>query len=379
MEYDYVVVGGGIYGTGAAWELAKRGADVGLFEAETIASGASGGLGKRGVRANGRDPRELPLMDLAYDLWPVLGDEIGAETGYERTGHLTLYEQESGGLSGGYVSAPARRWLQEQNGVPTDLLDAEEVRTREPNVSEDVIGALYCPKDGVADHTSTTRGLAAAVEEHGGEVHEETPIVGVERNGNEVTAVTTEGGERVGVSEELLLLSNVDVPRMIDDEFDTTLPVWRIIPQVLSTEPLETVPVKHLIGHDSRTLALKEIPGNRVMISGGWRGTWDEAAGRGEVIQEQVEANVREAVATYPTLADASVESADASRPETSSIDGVPIIGRLPDIENMLFATGWTGHGFAISLAVNQFLADWALTGTRPERLAPFGYERFVE
>lgn len=76
MRYDYVV-GGGIYGAGTAWELAAQGAEVGLFEAETIAIGASGGLGKRGIRANGRDSQELPLMELAYDLWPDLSDEIG--------------------------------------------------------------------------------------------------------------------------------------------------------------------------------------------------------------------------------------------------------------------------------------------------------------
>ena len=32
-----------------------------------LPSGASGGPGKRGVRANGRDVRELPLMRMAYE------------------------------------------------------------------------------------------------------------------------------------------------------------------------------------------------------------------------------------------------------------------------------------------------------------------------
>ena len=68
---DYVIVGGGIHGCAVAWELATRGADVLLLEAKSIASGASGGLGERGVRANGRDLRELPLMRLAYDIWPT--------------------------------------------------------------------------------------------------------------------------------------------------------------------------------------------------------------------------------------------------------------------------------------------------------------------
>ncbi len=67
MRADFVIVGGGIYGVATAWELARGGADVLVLEARDIASGASGGLGKRGVRANGRDIRELPLMRAAYD------------------------------------------------------------------------------------------------------------------------------------------------------------------------------------------------------------------------------------------------------------------------------------------------------------------------
>ena len=73
---DFVIVGGGVYGAGVAWELARRGAEVLLVEAQRVASGASGGLGKRGVRANGRDLRELPLMRLAYELWPSFADLV---------------------------------------------------------------------------------------------------------------------------------------------------------------------------------------------------------------------------------------------------------------------------------------------------------------
>ena len=108
---DFVIVGGGVYGCGVAWELAKRGAEVLLLEAKTIASGASGGLGKRGVRANGRDVSELPLMRLAYERWPTLHEEIGAETGYVRSGHLLLIEREPE-----YRTLAARAWLQTQQG-----------------------------------------------------------------------------------------------------------------------------------------------------------------------------------------------------------------------------------------------------------------------
>src|SRR5262249_30474169 len=197
MGYDFVVMGGGVSGCAAAWELVRRGARVLVLEARTVASGASGGLGKRGVRAGGRDPRELPLMRLAYDLWPALADEIGAATGYERTGLLHYFEREPDDLDGGWASAPARAWVQHQCGIVTEVLDRDAVRALEPDVCDAVSGALYCPDDGIADHTATTRGLAAAAARLGAEIREGIAVCGLERVGDRVRAVVTAEGEHI--------------------------------------------------------------------------------------------------------------------------------------------------------------------------------------
>jgi sarcosine oxidase subunit beta len=378
MQRDYVIVGGGVYGTGVAWELARRGADVLLLEAGTVAGGASGGPGKRGVRANGRDGRELSLMRLAYDLWPKLADEIGAATGYERTGHLQLIERTPAAPSDALRSAPARQWLQQQHGIPTELLDREGVLRLEPYVSDNVIAALYCPDDGVADHTATTRGLAQAAARLGAEIREQTRVTGLEREGERVTAVITEGGERIGVNRSVLLLSNTDVPDFVRRHLGVTLPVWHCFFQVLVTEPVEPPPLRHLIGHDSRVLALKAAPGGGVMVTGGWLGRWNAERGRGETIPEQVRGNFAEAVAVYPALEGVAIAEADASRKESLCVDDIPIIDRLPGASNMLVGCGWSGHGFAISLAVARLLADWAYDGERPGLLRPFSYARFL-
>jgi sarcosine oxidase subunit beta len=42
----------------------------------------------------------------------------------------------------------------------------------------------------------------------------------------------------------------------------------------------------------------------------------------------------------------------------------------------VFFATGWTGHGFAIAPAVAQLLAEWVLTGRPETELLPFGLAR---
>jgi sarcosine oxidase subunit beta len=92
---------------------------------------------------------------------------------------------------------------------------------------------------------------------------------------------------------------------------------------------------------------------------------------------DQVAANVAEAVAVFPMLADAPVLEAFADRPECDSADRVPIIDRVPGAENVFFATGWAGHGWAIAPAVSELLAGWILGGERPDLLRPFGCDRF--
>ncbi|MCB8945685.1 MAG: FAD-binding oxidoreductase [Ardenticatenaceae bacterium] len=370
---DFVIVGGGVYGCGVAWHLARQGAEVLLLEAKTIASGASGGLGKRGVRANGRDARELPLMQMAYDIWPTLHQELDGFTGYERSGHLLLFEREPE-----LRTASARAWLQNQKGIPSRLVAQDELREMEPYVSEAILAALYCPLDGVADHTATTRSYAQAARQLGAEIREGTAVSSLERRGERVTAVRTTTDERIPVNHTLLLLSNLHVPQIVQAELGVTLPIWWRLPQVMLTEAIDPMPLRHLIGHASRTLAMKSNPGGEIMISGGWRGQWNPDTNRGETQPDQVAGNLAEAVAVYPCLAGVGVKEASADRWETETVDNIPIIDRLPGAANMLVGTGWSGHGWAIAPAITQLLAAWAMSGNVPELLRPFAYGRFL-
>ena len=372
---EYVIVGGGVYGCAVAWELAKRGADVLLLEASQIASGASGGLGERGVRANGRDLRELPLMRLAYDIWSALHEEIGGFTGYRRLGHLQLIEREVD-----LAAAPAQVWQQNQKGINSHLLNAAELRELEPNLSDSVIGAIYCPQDGVADHSATTRSMAVAALVQGATILENARVAGMTRRGDQVTSLSAiidgEAAE-IPVGEQVILLSNAHVGEFVTEQLGLRLPIWRMWPQVMALRANIPPPMTHLIGHAHRTLAIKPLPDGRVMVSGGWRGRWDERTGQGEPIAEQVEGNRLEAVAVYPALADLPADEVFTDRAEMVSVDGIPIIDHLPGAANMLVGVGWSGHGWAIAPAVAKLMAEWALSGERPGLLAPFGYGRF--
>ena len=367
---DYVIIGGGVYGCATAWHLAQAGASVTVLERWTVASGASGGPGHRGVRANWRDRRELPLMREAYPVWESLHDALGRDGLFERQGNLKLIgrEQDIG-------PAHAQAWLQNNLGVETIVLDAKQVRDLEPCVEEGVLGGILCPNDGSSDHTLTTRAYAAAARREGAEIRGETHATGVIYQDGRATGVQLADGSVVEAGAGVLALSNWSVPELLADHAE--MPIWSEALQVLVSKPLPAIPNRNVLSHTSRTLSLKPEPGNRVMISGGYRGEYDRVAHKGWAIQPSIDANVADAVATVPSLAGIEIEVADAGHLESLCIDQVPIIDRLPGCENLWFATGWCGHGWAIAPVVSELIAQFAAGGERPALLEPFALARF--
>lgn len=367
---EYIIVGGGVYGAGAAYWLAKQGADVQLFEAKGIGNGASAGPGRRGTRANGRDLRELPLVRLAHDMWPALHEELGSEPFFERMGHLLLIEREAD-----LELCRARALLQNQHGTETHMLDRNSVRDLEPGISENVIAALHCPLDGATDHTAATHAFASAARRAGATISENVKVANLEYAGNKITGITTLNGDRIEATRGVLLLANAGIQSLLSDRLQ--LPVWSRTFQVLLTNPQLTQLVNHLIGHASRTLAIKAEAGNRVMISGGLPGVWNEQTETGTAVESAIKANFADAESVLPALKSASVEVADADHLETLSIDNIPVIDLVPGTTNAIYATAWCGHGWAIAPPISQMLADWALSRQRPELLAPFTHQRF--
>jgi len=368
---DYVIVGGGVYGIGLAWELGRRGARVVVLESDGIASGASGGPGRRGVRSNGRDVRQLPLMPIAQRRWRRLARLLGDRRIFERRGHLQLIESETD-----LTAAEAQVRLQQDHGVRTELVTGDALRSLEPLLSERVIAGMYVPDDGASDHDVTTRALARAARRHGVRIMRGVRVVGLDVTGGRVEAVVTATGARV-VGDDVILAANAGTAELVASALGIRLPLFNVLPQVLVTAPVRPVPARHVIGHVRRRLAMKSLPGASVMITGGWLGRVNPETGRRETIDSQVARNLAEAVAVYPGLAGARVALAIADRFEAISPDLLPIIDRPSGATNLLVASGWSGQGWAPAPAYLALITAWLRQGRRPDLLEPFGLARF--
>ena len=80
-----------------------------------------------------------------------------------------------------------------QNGVVVKLLNAEEVRAREPFLSDQVMGALFAPTCGIVNPFELTIGYMENAIENGAELFLNEMVVKIEKN-NHFFKITTSNG-----------------------------------------------------------------------------------------------------------------------------------------------------------------------------------------
>ena len=354
MARRIVIVGGGLMGLSAAFHLrrADPGAEVTVLERERVGAAASG-ASAAGVRVMGRDPAERALALASLARWPGLDRELEAPTGYRRGGGLRLALDDAA-----WRAAPA--WVAEQraDGVPVELVDADMARRLAPGIAQTCRGGVHCAMDGQADAMATVRAFATAARRLGARVEEGAGARGLVVEGGRLVAVERDAGRRQACDTAIVaagawsgaLLATVGVRLPIE-----TRPL-----QMLLTEPAPRGLAPVLGAFDHR-LSLKQLDDGAYLIGGGWPArVTDHAVNRYELLDGSVKASLETARAVYPPLTGWAPARGWAGL-EAFTPDDLPMIGPVPGIEGLVAATGFSGHGFALTPAVGDHLARLTL------------------
>ena len=178
--YDVVIIGCGVVGASAAYELARYKLRVAVLEAAAdIAAGTT--------KANSA------IIHAGYDPEPgTLMARLNVE-GNRLTGEICEKLQVPFKRVGSLVAAfspeqlPTLRTLYDRgckNGVPgLRLLSGEEARAMEPGLSEEVCGALLAPSAGIIDPWGFAIAMAETAVRGGVEVRRDCPVTGIEDTG----------------------------------------------------------------------------------------------------------------------------------------------------------------------------------------------------
>lgn len=365
---EVVVIGGGISGTAAAFELAKRGVSVTLLEREDLASMASGWT-LAGVRQSGRDRAELPLAKAAVRRWERLADELDADVEYRQHGNLRLALTDA--------DVPAMRQVVEDGNAAgiamTYLTDIDAVHEVAPALTDDLAGASFCPTDGHANPHLTVRAFADAARRHGATIETGVEVRAIETDGARMTAVHTATG-RITTG-TVVVAAGIYTPYLLDPMgirilFDTVL-----VPalQTVETSPL----LDQVLGIPAGGFAGRQEASGRFRLTGfsiPWHETWHDRENV-QPTMTQVQETISWACRLVPAIRELRMAQVWGGLIDKTP-DALPVIERTPELDGLIVAAGFSGHGFCLGPVTGEILADLATEGRTSYPIEPFARQR---
>jgi sarcosine oxidase, subunit beta len=364
-DAQVVVIGGGIVGAAVAFHLARAGiTDVVVVERDGLA-GAASGKPIGGLRAQFSDRLNALLALRSLELYA----ELGADMDHRRVGYLFLLREAK------HVARfEAGVALQNDAGIPSVMLDADEARARCPGIDPDAfVAAAFCPIDGHARPLDAAYAYAADARRRGARVVTGCAVTGIEVRDGEIAAVATaQGTVRTSTVVCAAGAWSREIGAMAGVELDVT-PVRRQIaltgPTPLSTPDLPfTIDFSstfyfHGAG-DGLLLGMSdptEAPGLDASYAPSWEGALRQAAGR-----------------CAPGLAGVAITDGWAGLYENTP-DASALIGEARDVGRFLYAPGFSGHGFCQAPATGEIVADLVLGREPFVDVTPLRAERFAE
>jgi sarcosine dehydrogenase len=376
-----LILGGGIWGLSTAYHLARAGeTDIQVIERDQEPCGettsqAAGLVGQI---------RSTPLMRrairYAIDLFTGFEEQTGYDPGFCQVGSLLLALTPERMVS--YVEHVEHANM---NGVEAHFMDQDEMVRLAPHLDpSSVEGGYFVPGDGYVDPKQCANALGAAAKGLGARV----------RTGMRVTNISVRDGRAVGVETDRGFVGAEKV-------VITAGPWTGVLAMTAGYEPA-MVPIRH---QRVTTGYAPGIPDHHPVVrvtdlscylrpeNGGYLHgifepdpvvydleDWPPYARTRDVeysVRTIAQAHERLA-AIFPILENLGIEECKRGL-TTFAPDGAYLIGPVPKVENLFFATGCASLGIAGSAAVGRWLANWVTRGEPGEDLSAVDPGRFGE
>jgi glycine oxidase len=380
---DVVIIGGGVVGCAAGYELACAGARVTVIERDGIASHASGfsfgGLyptSGSGIPGPVQEPAKQALA-LHRELYPRLKAETGVDYELRQVQSILLARAESG-LAGLRKDC---EWQRSQ-GFDAEMLSDRDLYRLEPSLVPGLAGGLLQRSHYELDSYKFTLALAQGIDKRGGKIVT-AEAVSLTASKGAVTGVRTRTGATISAGAVVVAtgpwagsppdaegVPSFDKLRMAGDKFRTA-PSGKQGMARVGNLPLPVLPVKpvkgeilrlrlpgndfqHRVGLDGRNIARK--PDGSV-----WVGTTEWERGFDDRPSPEGRDFIMTGALGYaPALAGAElVQQTACLRPLAT--DGLPIIGPLTAAAGLYAATAAGKKGVLLSLVVAKMTAALAL------------------
>lgn len=355
-----LVVGGGIVGCSIAYHLTRRGiTDVTVLEQGTLTCGTT--WHAAGLVSQLKSSFSLTkLATYSARLFEELEDETDQATGYRTPGSISVADNEE-------------RWeeiirgatMAEISGVETEVISLERAQEMVPTLRiDDLVGALYIPKDGVTSPVDTTMALAKGAKNRGARVIEGVSVEKLVADNGMLVGVETERGF---IEAETVVLASGMWTRQLAATVGVNVPLQACEHFYIVTEPIEGVDRGMPTVRDPENYTyFKEETGK---IMAGFfepRGKiWkldgiprDFSFGTLPEDWDHVGPIFERAIHRMPALGECGLQLF-FNGPEAFTPDGVYYLGEAPEVDNVFIAAGFNSVGIQSAGGVGWVMADW--------------------
>ncbi|MGW5105948.1 NAD(P)/FAD-dependent oxidoreductase [Nocardia sp. NPDC004123] len=370
-----VVIGGGLIGLSIARALTERGlCDVVVLERHLL---GGGGTGKSSgiVRAHYGVPS---IAAMAWRSLPLF-EQLGAEVGFRQVGYTVIVGEEN------VEPLEANVFMHQGLGIEVDLIDSDRLQTLWPKMNtEDVALAAYEPRGGFADATQLALHFGRRARDKGAKIRQSTPVAGILTEGDKVTGVTLESGEIIEADLVIVAAGWWSAKLMADLGIDFPIDAYRSELLIVDAgEPLHDLPVVS----DLVSLQYCRIEGSGQFLVG----NSDHADHQKKFVdpddysniagEASIEKYAEKLMHRFPGFPDPSVTHTYAGVYDVPP-DWNPVIAPVGGVDGLVLCAGFAGHGFKISPAVGDLVADLVFEGDSTDPDIPasdFRLERFAE
>ena len=375
-DQRYVVIGGGVGGSSAAYRLAQLGHRVTLIDRADVGQATAAGAGIISPGTSKGDPAFFPIAKQAglfyQELVARLAEDEAGATGYETVGELVIARDEAEAAALPALLDAIRQ--RQADGMPNigeaGAIDPEEAVRRFPALGRPA-GALWVRDAARVDGRLLRDALRRGIERHGGRVVTGNAIP--ERVGDQVVAVRV-NGERIAV--DGLVLAPGAWANELTEALGFHIPIEPQRGQIfhLRVPGADTSRWPIVVGSfDHYILTF----GPDQVVVGATRETgsgYDPRLTAGGVVHA-----LSNALRIAPGLATATFhEPRVGLRPATP--DRLPILGRAPGLGNVTMAMGFGPSGLLLGPWCGALAADMVTGLPAPAGLPldPYGLDRFA-
>lgn len=368
VETEVAVIGGGIAGCSTALHLAERGHRVCLLEAEEIgwgASGRSGGQLLPGIACGQTALEELVGIDIAKQICSLTVEALGLQRDLMRrhaidcdyrSGHLqvAISKRHETALRHEFTMLQ-ERYAQHQ----LQWLDREPLRQQ--LASERYRSAIFDPNAGHVHPLKYVRGLAAAAERCGVQIHEHSRVLRYASRRDRLEVHTSSGQLR---ADRLVFCGNATLGTLAPSLARKILTVTTYL---VATASLGAERAAALIRNDAAVADTQWVldyfrrsADHRLLFGG--RVSYSGFDARG--IRQATRARL---LRVFPQLADVPLEFAWGGELDITR-NRAPHFGQLEPA--IYFLQGFSGHGMALAGLAGALVAE-AIDGD-PRRFNAF-------